>query len=204
MQTRHQTDSLRRQQQTPEQREHTLQTRCENDSLTRQQQTLKQREHRLQTRRETVRLTRQQESSDQQHSRLDQRRLRGKTVENFKADILVSLDHCHICHNLVFADKAKTITSSTLSPPPDSQIDLSIDTLTLCSKCNTQITKKLWPSWTSDNALKVQPLKVLSTLSIPSPFPHFSSQWVWGQPYHCLSLHVYYHCMASLFYVAQY
>ena len=73
----------------------------------------------------------------------------------------------HVYHSLIFADKAKTITSSTLSPPPNSRIDLSIDTLTLCSKCNTQITKKLWPSTQSSTTEGVV------NSQHPNPIPTF-------------------------------
>ena len=112
-----------------------------------------QREQRLQDRRESARLRRQAQSAEQRQNQLDIRRQLAHTVDKFKTDLQTTLVHCHVCSCLIFADKAKSLSSTILNELSDTYTQSTTDTVVLCSKCNTQILKQQWPSWAADNAL---------------------------------------------------
>ena len=69
---------------------------------------------------------------------------------------------------MVFVDKTKTITYDTEVSPPTIIDQSTNNNHNVCSKCHTQIMKKLWPSWASDNALspdtfQIKPINILTT-----------------------------------------
>ena len=61
------------------------------------------------------------------------------TVLKFREDILVRLEHCHICQCMMFTDKSKSISLSLLLQcQPDSELDNGDDAVDhevdICSK----------------------------------------------------------------------
>ena len=74
-------------------------------------------------------------------------------VYKFKSDLLISLEHCAVCHSLAFTDKTKKVSNTTLLEIcPEFQPEHATDSV-LCSKCKTQTSKGLWPSWATNNCL---------------------------------------------------
>ncbi len=143
---------LARQQESDEQRELSLQTRRERQH----QESDEQRELRLQTRRERQRQRRQQESSEQRQHRLDRLRTRNRSMEQFKADLTVSLTYCEVCHCLLFVGKAKEMSNTIVvqaCPIDLDQVLTNDEIVVICSKCHTQISKGHWPSTACNNNL---------------------------------------------------
>ena len=138
------------------------------------------REEQLGQRRELDRLARQQESSEDRDIRLRRRREQCQAApltsefdaySKFREDILVRLEHCHICQCMMFTDKSKSISLSLLLEcQPDSELDNGDDAVDhevdICSKCNTNITKQKWPILAPDNGLEADSIPpILASLT---------------------------------------
>ena len=97
--------------------------RREWSQLTRQQESPQHRQQCVQTRRKHKQLRRQQESREQCQQCLNiRRKLCASMVDKFKADLLTSLVHCHICHFLTFTDKVKTVSCTDVTKACPSEI----------------------------------------------------------------------------------
>ena len=138
------------------------------------------REEQLGQRRELDRLARQQESSENREIRLRRRREQRQAApltsefdaySKFREDMLVRLEHCHICQCMMFIDKSKSISLSLLLEcQPDSELDNGDDAVDhevdICSKCNTNITKQKWPTLAPDNGLEADSIPpILASLT---------------------------------------
>ena len=138
------------------------------------------REEQLGQRRELDRLARQQESSEDRDIRLRRRREQRQAApltsefdaySKFREDMLVRLEHCHICQCMMFTDKSKSISLSLLLEcQPDSELDNGDDAVDhevdICSKCNTNITKQKWPTLAPDNGLEADSIPpILASLT---------------------------------------
>ena len=153
------------QQEAPEQREQRLRARRERYQARRQQESSEQRQHRL----ERERQRRQRETTEQWQRRLDRARTRNRSVQQFHSDLLTALDYCRVCHCLMFSDKAKEVSNSSLTSihPTALPPDLTVATVIVCSKCHTQLTKSTWPSTSYTNNLK--PDEIPMELAILTP-----------------------------------
>ena len=60
---------------------------------------------------------------------------------------------CHICNCVMFTDKAKTVSCTSLIEACPSEIPNEPEKFMLCSKCHTQVMKKQWQSRAADNGL---------------------------------------------------
>lgn len=162
-------DRSRRREESHEQREERLQRRRASYRQRILSETPEQREERLQHRRETDRLRHRQDSAEHRQHLLATRRYRNKTLENFKADIQVTLDCCMVCYCLTYEDKVKEVSIDTLTEvcPTDFPIAHVIDPVLLCSKCHTHILRAQWPPWSTSNNLL--PDKIPIELAALSP-----------------------------------
>ena len=160
----------RRLQESTEQLEQQRQARNANLRLRRQQESAKQMGQLRQARNDSLRSRRQQESAKQleqlRQARREsdrQRRQRQRLAQTdshrqpllieFKSDLLTLLDHCTICSHAAFIGKTKKVSTSTLLETcPEFQPEHPTHSV-LCSKCKTQTSKKVWPSWATSSCL---------------------------------------------------
>ena len=162
-------DRARRRQETTEQREERLRVRREGYRRRRQQETSDERQVRLALQRERYARRRQEETPEQHQHRLDVARSRHRSLQHFHADLLTPLDHCRLCHCLMFSDRAKQVSNSVLTDicpialPPD----VCVETVVVCSKCYSQLSKSAWPCTSFTNNLL--PDEIPAELAILTP-----------------------------------
>lgn len=129
-----------------------------------------------------------QEADRQQRQRQAQFHSQRLSLDKFKSDLLIQLDHCAVCNSIAFVDKTKKVSNTTLLEIcPEFQPEHAPESV-LCSKCNTQTSKGAWPSWATNNHLSPDDIpKELASLSsdevsIDLSFPqsHNPTRWsIW-------------------------
>ena len=69
--------------------------------------------------------------------------------------MLVTVDYCFLSHHIVFDDNAKKLSSSLFHDacPDGVHVNVTMNEVLLCTKCNTQVSKHQWPSWAVTNDL---------------------------------------------------
>ncbi len=107
--------------------------------MKRQQESSEQVEQQRQARREADR----QRLQRQRQACFDSLR---QSLDKFKLDLLIQLEHCAVCNYIAFADKTKKVSNTTL-------LEICPEFQPRCSKCKTQTSKGAWPSWATNNHL---------------------------------------------------